>query len=216
MFGKKNPHYYSFQEYVSQLIPLDRQLPDWRDPWCLEEYPASSVDSLPATSVIVCFHNEARSTLLRTLHSVMDRSPSKLLREVLLLDDASDMEHLGGDLERELKENPKFKDKVRLVRLGERHGLMRCRLRGVSEASPDAPVLTFLDSHVEAGHGWLEPLLHRLREDPALVACPVIDAVNDTSFYYQFVERDLYGLMNWRLEFEWHHLPEDLVLLFIN
>ncbi len=41
----------------------------------------------------------------------------------------------------------------------------------------------------------------------------MIDAVNDTTFYYHFVERDLYGLMNWRLEFEWHTLEEEKVLL---
>ena len=44
---------------------------------------------LPDTSVVVVFHNEAWSVLLRTVYSVLDRTPAKLLREIILVDDAS-------------------------------------------------------------------------------------------------------------------------------
>lgn len=47
-------------------------------------------DDLPRTSVVIVFHNEAWTTLLRTVHSVMDRSPRHLLEEIVLVDDASE------------------------------------------------------------------------------------------------------------------------------
>ena len=46
---------------------------------------------LPDVSVVIVFHNEAWSTLLRTVHSVLDRSPPHLLRKVILVDDFSDL-----------------------------------------------------------------------------------------------------------------------------
>ena len=42
-----------------------------------------------------------------------------------------------------------------------------------------------------------------------MIISPVIDAINDTTFWYTFIERDLKGLMNWRMQFEWHEILPD-------
>ena len=52
------------------------------------QYPPNS--RLPTTSVVIIFHNEAWTVLLRTVHCVIDRSPPQLLREIILVDDFSD------------------------------------------------------------------------------------------------------------------------------
>ena len=44
---------------------------------------------LPQLSVIFIFVNEALSVLLRSVHTVIQRTPAHLLREVILVDDHS-------------------------------------------------------------------------------------------------------------------------------
>lgn len=52
---------------------------------------------------------------------------------------------------------------VRILRMEQRSGLIRARLRGA--AATKGQVITFLDAHCECTVGWLEPLLARIKED---------------------------------------------------
>ncbi|EZA58799.1 Putative polypeptide N-acetylgalactosaminyltransferase [Ooceraea biroi] len=166
--------------------------------------PGRYLKDLPPTAVIICFHNEAWSVLLRTVHSVLDRSPEHLIQEIILVDDFSDMPHLKRQLEDYMMNYPK----VRIIRANKREGLIRARLLGAAAAK--APVLTYLDSHCECTEGWLEPLLDRIARDPTTVVCPVIDVIDDTTLEYHW--RDSGGVnvggFDWNLQFNWHAVPE--------
>ncbi|GMS89138.1 hypothetical protein PENTCL1PPCAC_11313 [Pristionchus entomophagus] len=191
----------AFNQYASDLISIHRSLPSNVDEECKSEKYQSD---LPDTSVIVCFHNEAWSVLLRTVHSVIERTPDSLLKEVILVDDFSDMEHTKKPLDDYMSQFPK----VRVLRMEKREGLIRARLRGAAIAK--GSVLTYLDSHCECMEGWIEPLLDRIKRDPTTVVCPVIDVIDDNTFEYHYSKAYFtnVGGFDWSLQFNWHAIPE--------
>lgn len=77
-----------FNLMASDRVSLNRSLPDVRRAKCQQR--TYDTKQMPTTSVIIVFHNEAWSVLLRTVWSVTNRSPKHLLKEILLVDDASD------------------------------------------------------------------------------------------------------------------------------
>jgi polypeptide N-acetylgalactosaminyltransferase len=192
----------AFNQYVSDKISVHRSLPDPRDDWCKAD--RRFLTNLPATSVVVCFHNEAWSVLLRTVHSILDRSPHHLIDQIVLVDDASTMDHVKEELDIYMAQYPK----VKIVRAPERVGLIRARLMGAKYVT--APVITYLDSHCECTEGWLEPLLDRIARNKTNVVCPVIDVIDDDTLEYHY--RDSGGVnvggFDWNLQFNWHAVPE--------
>ncbi|KAH8290596.1 hypothetical protein KR054_004356 [Drosophila jambulina] len=192
----------AFNQYVSDLISVHRSLPDPRDAWCKDT--AQYRTDLPKTDVIICFHNEAWTVLLRTVHSVLDRSPEHLIGKIILVDDYSDMPHLKKQLEDYFKPYPK----VQIIRGQKREGLIRARILGANHAK--SAVLTYLDSHCECTEGWLEPLLDRIARNPTTVVCPVIDVISDETLEYHY--RDSSGVnvggFDWNLQFSWHPVPD--------
>uniref|UniRef100_F1KZ71 Polypeptide N-acetylgalactosaminyltransferase n=1 Tax=Ascaris suum TaxID=6253 RepID=F1KZ71_ASCSU len=191
----------AFNQYVSDMISIHRSLPSTIDEECKTE---KYLDDLPSTSVIICFHNEAWSVLLRTVHSVIERTPEHLLTEVILVDDFSDMDHLKKPLE----EYMSALKKVRIVRMDKREGLIRARLKGAAVSK--GAVVTFLDSHCECMEGWIEPLLDRIKRNSSTVVCPVIDVIDDETFEYHYSKAYFtnVGGFDWSLQFNWHAIPE--------
>lgn len=86
---------------------------------------------LPPVSVVIVYHNEAWSTLIRTVWSVITQSPKALLEEIILVDDFSEKDYLGLPLQ-EYVHN--FPIPVILARTISRVGLIQARLLGASKA----------------------------------------------------------------------------------
>lgn len=89
---------YAINIYLSDKISLHRHIEDNRLSGCKTK--SYNYRKLPTTSVVIAFYNEAWSTLLRTVHSVLETSPSVLLKEIILVDDLSDKVYLKTDLEK--------------------------------------------------------------------------------------------------------------------
>lgn len=184
-------HRHAFNVLISNRLGSHRSLPDTRGPQCaLQVYPSS----LPSATVVICFFNEALSALLRTVHSVLERTPGHLLHEVILVDDYSELDDLKGELEQSLSELTK----VKLVRNDKREGLIRGRMIGANHAT--GQVLVFLDSHCEVNLSWLEPLLSLIQAERRTVVCPVIDIISADTLRYS-PSPIVRGGFNWGLHF---------------
>ncbi|XP_056915243.1 polypeptide N-acetylgalactosaminyltransferase 16 isoform X2 [Takifugu flavidus] len=185
-------HAFNVQE--SDRLGGERAIRDTRHYRCA----SMSYDAeLPSTSIIITFHNEARSTLLRTVKSVLMRSPPSLVQEIILIDDfSSDPEDCQL-----LAQIPK----VRCLRNVRREGLIRSRVRGANAAS--ASILTFLDSHCEVNTDWLQPMIQRVKEDHTRVVSPIIDVISLDNFAYLAASADLRGGFDWSLHFKWEQIP---------
>jgi len=189
-----------FNLMASEMISLNRSLQDVRLSQCRSKvYPSL----LPTTSIVIVFHNEAWTTLLRTIHSIINRSPKELVEEVILVDDASEHDHLGSKLEDYVSQLP---IPVHVLRTGKRSGLIRARLLGAKNAK--GSILTFLDAHCECTEGWLEPLLSEVARNRRNVVCPVIDVISDESFEYITASDMTWGGFNWKLNFRWYRVPQ--------
>ncbi|XP_067136293.1 polypeptide N-acetylgalactosaminyltransferase 13 [Centruroides vittatus] len=189
-----------FNLLASDRIALNRSLLDVRMEGCKSKsYP----ESLPTTSIVIVFHNEAWSTLLRTVHSVIRTSSRELLKEIILVDDYSERDYLGEKLQNYVA---KLEVPVKVLRTGKRSGLIRARLLGA--AITKGQVITFLDAHCECTRGWLEPLLARIAEDRTRVVCPIIDVISDETFEYIPASDMTWGGFNWKLNFRWYRVPQ--------
>ncbi|XP_076663956.1 polypeptide N-acetylgalactosaminyltransferase 35A [Andrena cerasifolii] len=194
--GYKN---YSFNVLVSDNIKLHRQLPDTRHKLCgVQEYSGK----LPNASVVICFYNEHYTTLLRSVHSIIDRTPVHLLHEIVLINDWSNSRALHEKIKAYVDNN--FDNKVKLFMTEKREGLIRARMFGARKATGE--VLIFLDSHVEVNKMWMEPLLARIAFSKTVVAMPVIDIINPDTFQYTSSPL-VRGGFNWGLHFKWDNLP---------
>lgn len=120
---------HNFNLYASDHMSVRRNLRDYRCFKCRNlVYP----NRLPTVSIIIIMYNEAWSMILRTIWSIIDRSPRELLHEIILVDDASTFESLKRPLDDYIE---RFPANVSLIRNQKREGLIRARLIGAEKAT---------------------------------------------------------------------------------
>ncbi|CAF1000536.1 unnamed protein product [Rotaria magnacalcarata] len=186
-----------FDIVVSDQIALNRAMPDIRNEHCKAH--SRFGGPLPNTSIIIVFHNEGNSTLLRTLVSIINRTPWKLIHEIILLDDASvDREYLHEPLETFIKTLPV---RTLLLRNEKRLGLISSRVKAANIAT--GQTLMFLDSHVEVLNGWLLYLLEEIKKDRKTIVCPIIDVLTWDAFQLLQGATDIFGTFSWKMIFRW-------------
>uniref|UniRef100_A0AAR2INQ3 Polypeptide N-acetylgalactosaminyltransferase n=1 Tax=Pygocentrus nattereri TaxID=42514 RepID=A0AAR2INQ3_PYGNA len=170
--------YYGYNGYLSDRLSMDRSIPDYRPEGCKNiSYPSN----LPQVSIVFIFVNEALSVILRSIHSAMHRTPSHLLKEIILVDDNSNTEELKEKLQEFVEEtNAKRPGFIKVVRHSKQEGLIRSRVSGWRAAT--APVVALFDAHVEFNTGWAEPILQRIKEDRTRIISPSFDNIKYDTF----------------------------------
>ncbi|KAM7355556.1 polypeptide N-acetylgalactosaminyltransferase 8-like [Cochliomyia hominivorax] len=195
-YKRKSSQLTGFNIELSESLPLQRLIPDTRHKSCKTQfYPAH----LPSCSIIIIYHNEQATVLLRTLYSLINKTPPELLKEIILVDDFSEP---NTELEQHLERQ--FPDLVKLIHLAQREGLIMARLKGARKALGE--VLVFLDAHVEVNEDWLPPLLTPIKDNANTCTTPIIDIIKYDTLEYQ-------GAMPSRGGFNWQFNYVQLPLL---
>jgi len=184
----------------SNAVSLDRNPPDVRPPACRQL--GYDIDSLPDVSVIIPVFDESWSMLLRALHGLISRTPGRLLREIILVDDFSSRSYLKAPLDHY---TAVLSRKIHVIRNVRREGLIRSRLTAARQAAGE--VLVFLDSHVEVNHDWLPPLLDVIRHNRSRVVVPRIDSIDPQTIDYVEWEHAALGSLTWSLDYIWKMAP---------
>jgi polypeptide N-acetylgalactosaminyltransferase len=96
------------------LKSYNRTIPDTRHPACARKvYNMDRLAESPA-SVVVIFFNEPYSVILRTVYSILNTADARLLKEIVLVDDASTNEELLDKFGYYVK--TRLPNKVKLIR----------------------------------------------------------------------------------------------------
>lgn len=77
---------HGYNGVLSDKIPPHRSLPDIRPRECLMK---KYLIDMPLVSIIIPVYNEHMSVIMRTIESVLQRAPSELIKEILIVDDGS-------------------------------------------------------------------------------------------------------------------------------
>ncbi|CAK1592955.1 unnamed protein product [Parnassius mnemosyne] len=216
--GEESEKALAINVYLSDRIAYNRTLKDHRNPACARVlYDAE----LPSASVIIIFHNEPYSVVVRTIWSVVNsaRRDQPWYRHAKFVDTASgktmNLGYPGQDPTSPfvyLKEIILVDDNSTLPELkGKLSHYIRTRLPpdlirilrlpdrvGLTRARlagaryAVGDVLVFLDAHCEGQPDWLRPMLQRIKDSPKSVVVPIIDVIEFSNFHYSVQDPEVF------------------------
>ncbi|XP_041079416.1 N-acetylgalactosaminyltransferase 7-like isoform X1 [Polyodon spathula] len=194
---------FGFNMVASDMISLERTISDLRHEECkFWHYD----ENLLTSSIVIVFHNEGWSTLMRTVHSVIKRTPRRYLAEIVLIDDFSNKVHLKEKLEEYIKQ---WNGLVKLFRNERREGLIQARSIGAKNAVL-GQVLIYLDAHCEVGSNWYAPLVAPITKDRTICTVPLIDSISGHTYDIQPQwggDEDGYARGAWDWSMLWKRVP---------
>ncbi|KAG6451572.1 hypothetical protein O3G_MSEX007214 [Manduca sexta] len=233
--GEESEKKLAMNVYLSDRISYNRTLKDYRNQACTRVvYDAE----LPSASVILIFHNEPYSVVVRTVWSVVNsarrNNPWFAKANYVERDTGKTMTlgYPGQDPTSPfvyLKEIILVDDNSTLPELkGKLSHYVRTRLPpdlirilrlpdriGLTQARQHGArmatgdVLVFLDAHCEGSWDWLRPLLQRIKDSREAVVTPLIDVLDQTTFQYQTGNDDFeVGGFTFTGHFTWIDVPE--------
>ncbi|XP_056266057.1 N-acetylgalactosaminyltransferase 7 isoform X1 [Pseudoliparis swirei] len=194
---------FGFNMVASDMISLDRSIKDIRHEECKDWH---YDDRLMTSSVVIVFHNEGWSTLMRTIHSIIKRTPRKYLAEIVMIDDFSNKAHLKERLEEYIKQ---WNGLVKLFRNEKREGLIQARSIGANKANK-GQVLIYLDAHCEVGINWYPPLVAPISKDRTVCTVPLIDSIHGQKFTIEPQgggDKDGFARGAWDWSMLWKRVP---------
>jgi polypeptide N-acetylgalactosaminyltransferase len=87
-----------------------------------------NLENIPPVSVILIFYEEPFSTLLRSIHSILNRTPPNILGEIILVDDGNNDPDVYSNDEKKpskLQRYVQYLPKTRLIRSSQRQGIQK-------------------------------------------------------------------------------------------
>ncbi|KAL5270649.1 hypothetical protein ACHWQZ_G001375 [Mnemiopsis leidyi] len=148
------------ESFLDSLPILRDNIPDFLPEICKNDTTVHR--SKTKVSVVLNYHNELLSLLLRSVYTVIAAIPQQNFQELILIDDGSNLQAYEDLLEVEFLMSS-LKVPVQFHRFDTNKGLIYSRRFGCQRATGDAVLV--LDSHIEVKPGFLEPLLRAVDEN---------------------------------------------------
>jgi len=161
--------------------------------------PLEKGPAVQTMTVVIAAHNEHKY-MKRTLDSIYSSTPADVLKEIIVVDDASD-----PPLANNLKDHPQ----VKVIRHEQRRGLIKSKTEGGNMATGD--MIMFLDGHVKPDRNWWRPILRHMNINYKRVVVPLIPILNGETWEPNNNAVGVKMMFDWTLFFQWFEDYNDLV-----